>query len=66
LKALLPLASELEIAGVALSGAGPSVLIFLAADTTLLQAETRLRALVGSETELLPLRIGRGTERTLL
>ena len=64
LKILLPLASEVEIAGVALSGAGPSVLVFLGADTTLLQGETRLQELVGTETELLPLRIGRGTERT--
>jgi homoserine kinase len=63
---LLPLAAEPEIASVALSGAGPSVLVFLAADTTLLEGETRLHALVGSETELVPLRIGRGTERTLL
>ena len=63
---LLPLAAEPEIAGVALSGAGPSVLVFLGAHTTLLEAETRLQALVGSETELVPLRIGRGTERTLL
>jgi homoserine kinase len=63
---LLRVAAEQEIAGVALSGAGPSVLVFLAAGTTLLQAQTRLQALVGLETELLPLRIGRGTERTLL
>ena len=66
LKALLPLTAEPEIAGVALSGAGPSVLVFLAAKTTLLEAETRLRELVGPEVELLPLRIGRGVERTLL
>jgi homoserine kinase len=66
LKMLLPLASEPELAGIALSGAGPSVLIFLATDTTLLQAETRVRTLVGPKVELLPLRIGRATERTLL
>ena len=63
---LLPLAAEPEIAGVALSGAGPSVLVFLGADTTVLEGETRVQALVGSETEVLPLRMGRGTERTLL
>jgi homoserine kinase len=66
LKKLLPLAGEKEIAGVTLSGAGPSVLVFLAAETTLLEAETRIRRLVGSEVELLPLRIAGGVERTLL
>lgn len=66
LKTLLPLTAEPEIAGVALSGAGPSVLVFLAAETTVLEAETRLRKLLGPEVELLPLRIGRGVERTLL
>jgi homoserine kinase len=66
LKKLLPLALEPEIAGVALSGAGPSVLVFLGAETTLLEAETRVADLVGPEAELLPLRIGRGTERIVL
>jgi homoserine kinase len=66
LKALLPLAEEAEIAGVALSGAGPSVLVFLAEETTLLEAETRLRTEVGGDVELLGLRIGGGVERTLL
>ncbi len=66
LKRLLPVAGEPEIAGVALSGAGPSVLVFLGAETTLLEAETRLQALVGPEVELLPLRIGRGVERSVL
>ena len=65
LKMLLPLAGEPEIAGVALSGAGPSVLVFLAAETTLLEAETRLQTLVEPEVELLPLRIGRGVERSV-
>ncbi len=65
LKVLLPLAGEPEIAGVALSGAGPSVLVFLAEQTTLLEAETRLQTLVGPEVELLPLRIGRGVERSV-
>jgi homoserine kinase len=66
LKKLLPLAAEREIAGVALSGAGTSVLVFLAVETTLLEAETRIQKLVGPEVELLPLRIGSGVERTLL
>jgi homoserine kinase len=66
LKALLPLAEEPEIAGVALSGAGPSVMVFLAEGTTVLEAETRLRAAVGGEVEMLPLRIGGGVERTVL
>ena len=63
---LLPLMEEPEIAGVALSGAGPSVLVFLAEGTTLLEAETRIQWLVGEDVEILPLRIGSGVERTLL
>jgi homoserine kinase len=66
LKKLLPLINEPEIAGVTLSGAGPSVLVFLAAETTLLEAETGIQRLVGPDVELLPLRIGGGVERTLL
>lgn len=66
LKALLPLMQEPEIAGVALSGAGPSVLLFLAEGTTLLEAETRVARLVGTSVELLPVRIGERTERTVL
>ncbi len=66
LEKLLPMAAEPEVAGVALSGAGPSVLVFLAEGTTALEAETRIRGLVGPEVELLPLRIGMGVERTLL
>ncbi len=66
LEKLLPLMEEPEIAGVVLSGAGPSVLVFLAAETTLLEAETRIQQLVGTDVELLPLRIGGGVERTLL
>jgi homoserine kinase len=63
---LLPLAREPEIAGLALSGAGPSVLMFLSATTTLLEAETRVQEIVGYEVEILPVRIGRGVERTTL
>jgi homoserine kinase len=66
LERLLPLMDEAEVAGVVLSGAGPSVLVFLAEGTTVLEAETRVQALVGPDVELLPLRIGVGVERTLL
>jgi homoserine kinase len=66
LATLLPLAAEPEIAGVALSGAGPSVLVVLAAETTLLEAETRLRAVVGPEVELIPVRIAEGVSKVLL
>ena len=52
LKKLLPLMEEPEIAGVALSGAGPSVLVFLAEETTLLEAETRIQRLVGPDVEI--------------
>jgi homoserine kinase len=66
LEKLLPLAAEPEIAGVALSGAGPSVLVVLAAETTLLEAETRLRQVVGEDVELVPVRIAGGVQRELL
>jgi homoserine kinase len=63
---LLPLALEPEIASVTLSGAGPSVLLVLAASTTFLEAETRLRQLVAPDVELLSLRIASGATKTLL
>ena len=63
---LLPLAQEPEIAGVALSGAGPSVLVVLAKETTLLEAETRLRAAVGEGVELVPVRVAEGASKVLL
>jgi len=66
LKKMLPLMDEKEFAGVALSGAGPSVLAFVAEGTTVKQAGTRLRAVVGAEVEILPLEIGRGVVRTVL
>jgi homoserine kinase len=66
LQKLLPLAEEPQIAGVALSGAGPSVLVVLAAETTLLEAETRLRQVVGEDAELVPVRIAGGAEQELL
>lgn len=63
LEKLLPLAEEPEIAGVALSGAGPSVLVVLATETTLLEAETRLRQAIGDPVELAPVRVAGGVER---
>ena len=66
LKQLLPLATEPELAGIALSGAGPSVLIFLAENTTPLAAETRLRAVLDPAVEILSLRIAPGATTTLL
>jgi homoserine kinase len=66
LKVLLPLADEAEIAAVTLSGAGPSVLVFLAEGTTVLAAETRLRSVLASDVEILPLRIAEGAEQTVL
>ncbi len=66
LEKLLPIAAEREIAGVALSGAGPSVLVVLAAETTVIEAETRLRQVVGEGVELLPVRIAGGVQREVL
>jgi homoserine kinase len=66
LKALLPVSDEPEIAGVALSGAGPSVLVFLAEGTTILEGETRLRRVVGEDVEILALRVGEGAERVIV
>jgi len=66
LKKLLPLMKEAEIAGVALSGAGPSVLVVLAEETTLLAAETRIAELVGEAVELVPVRIAEGASKVLL
>jgi len=66
LGALLPLAAEAEIAAVTLSGAGPSVLVFLAEGTTILEAETRIRSMVAGEVEILPVTIAGGVERTIL
>jgi homoserine kinase len=63
---LLPLVEEPEIAAVTLSGAGPSVLVFLAEGVTILEAETRLRRVVGDEVELVAVRIGGGVVRTVV
>jgi homoserine kinase len=66
LEKLLPLMADSEVAGVALSGAGPSVLVFLAEGTTVLEAETRVQALVGTDVELVPVRIAAGVQSTVL
>ena len=66
LKTLLPLAAEPEVAGVALSGAGPSVLLFLAPETTLLAAEIRVATVLDATVERLPLHIANGVARTVL
>ena len=66
LKKMLPLMKEPEIAAVVLSGAGPSVLVFLSESISLLEAETRMQSMVGSDVEILPVRVGGGAELTLL
>ena len=47
-----------EFAGIALSGAGPALLGILAERATLVMAEERLRAVLGGEVEIVPVRIG--------
>jgi hypothetical protein len=42
------------------------VLVVLAAETTLLEAETRLQQVVGQDVELAPVRIAGGAEREIL
>ena len=42
------------------------MLMVLAAETTLLEAEIRLRQVVGEEVELVPVRIAGGVEREVL
>ncbi len=66
LQALLPLADGREFAGVALSGAGPSVLVFLAEGTTPVEAEMRIRAVLKEPVEILSVRVGKGVEREVL
>ena len=66
LKTMLPLMREREIAGVALSSAGPSVLVFLSEHATLLEAESLIQRSVGPDVELLPVRVGGGVERSFL
>lgn len=66
LEKLLPLAKEPQIGAVALSGAGPSVLVVLAAETTVIEGETRVRQLAGESVELVPVRIAGGVQREVL
>jgi homoserine kinase len=63
---LLPLRDEPEMAAVTLSGAGPSVLLFLAGGVTTLQAEARLAALLPEDVEVLPVRIAPGASTEVL
>ncbi len=65
LEKLLPLATEPWVAGVALSGAGPSVLVFLDRSATPLD-KTKLLTSAGHDVEWLPLRIAGGATKTLL
>ncbi len=65
LEKLLPLASEPWVAGVALSGAGPSVLVFLDKSATPAD-KAKLMTSAGSGVEWLPLRIAGGATKTLL
>jgi homoserine kinase len=62
---LLPLAIEPWVAGVALSGAGPSVLLFLDPTATALE-KTKLLTAAGRDVEWISLRIAGGVEKTLL
>lgn len=63
LKVLLPLSGKDGVAGAALSGAGPSVLMFLAEDADVEVVKTRVLALAGEGVELKALRIAGGAER---
>jgi homoserine kinase len=65
LEKLLPLANESWVAGVALSGAGPSVLVFLDKSATPLD-KTKLLVSAGRDVEWLSLRIAGGAEKTLI
>ena len=65
LKKLLPLMEEPWVAGVALSGAGPSVLVFLSKEATPLE-KTKLLAAAGRGVEWMPVRIAGGVERVVL
>jgi homoserine kinase len=65
LERLLPLAEEPYVAGVALSGAGPSVLVILNEGITPLE-KTELLAKAGRGIEWVPVRIAGGVERELL
>jgi homoserine kinase len=63
LNVLLPLSGSAGIAGAALSGAGPSVLMVLAADADEDEVKVRVRELAGDAVELISLRIAGGVKR---
>jgi homoserine kinase len=65
LERLLPLAEEAYVAGVALSGAGPSVLVILNEGITPLE-KTELLVKAGGGIEWVPVRIAGGVEREVL
>jgi homoserine kinase len=65
LERLLPLAEEPGVAGVALSGAGPSVLVVLEKSATPEQ-RARVMAAAGSGVEWVPVKIAGGVQRELL
>jgi homoserine kinase len=65
LERLLPLAEQPYVAGVALSGAGPSVLVILNEGITPLQ-KTELLVKAGRGIEWVPVRIAGGVEREVL
>jgi homoserine kinase len=60
LKALLPLSGSPGVAGAALSGAGPSVLMVLAEDAEEDEVKARVRVAAGEDVELISLRIAGG------
>jgi homoserine kinase len=64
LKSLLPLSGESGIAGAALSGAGPSVLMILSEDADEAEVKARVTAAAGDEVELISLRIAGGARRS--
>lgn len=66
LGALLPLAEDARVAGVALSGAGPSVLLFVAEGVATDAVLALVREQVGAAVELLTLQVASGAERVLL
>jgi len=63
LKTLLPLSGTAGIAGAALSGAGPSVLLVLAGDADEDSVKARVRAAAGEDVELVSLRIAGGAQQ---
>lgn len=64
LRALLPLSGKDGVAGVALSGAGPSVLVILGEGASEAAVRARIEELAGADVEMLALRIAGGVERT--